>query len=141
MTPSLPSSQRRRQPRLEFRQRPELEVTQDKMARVREWRQKITLETERDAWEGEKGHREKKSNQNKPGLFSTLHNLNEMDWLNDNNQFPKPITLLWERREVHRKPRDQRRKTDQKWGDFPEFGGVCKFDKESDETYDFLKDL
>ena len=133
--------QRRRQPRLEFRQRPELEVTQDKMARVREWRQKITLETERDAWEGEKGHREKKSNQNKPGLFSTLHNLNEMDWLNDNNQFPKPITLLWERREVHRKPRDQRRKTDQKWGDFPEFGGVCKFDKESDETYDFLKDL
>ena len=73
-----------------------------------------------------------------PVFVSTLHKLNAVDWLNDNNQHLQSL-YPWDVTEDHCKPRDQRKKADQDWGDCLEFGNGCQFDEENDETYDFLK--
>ena len=73
-----------------------------------------------------------------PGFVSTLHELNQVNWFNDNNQDLQSLNP-WERSEDHHKPRDQRRKADQDWEDYLELGNLFQFDEENDETYDYLK--
>ena len=113
--------------RVDFRLRPELDVTQNKMVRVREWRERIQLETrgEPRARGRERRQADQKRNQFLPGLSSTLQNNNEMDWLNGPDQSLQP--------------REQRRKADRAFGIYLEAGNIRKEEKENDDTLAFMK--
>ena len=110
--------------RVDFRLRPELDVTQNKMVRVREWRERIQLETrgEPRARGGERRQADQERNQFLPGLSSTLQKENELDWLNGPDQSLQP--------------REQRRKA---FGIYLETGNICKEEKENDDTLAFMK--
>ena len=130
---------------VDFRLKPELDVTQDKMVRVREWREKIQGEVggEARARGGGRNDRDQKRNQNQvmPELVSTLH---EMDWLNnnddsnDNDQFLQFLNP-WDALEAQPQFRGQRRKIEQDWGDYLESGNVCKFDEQNDDSFAYMK--
>ena len=121
---------------VDFRLRPELEVTQDKMVRVREWRENIQVET------GGGGRaRARGGHQIMPAPISTLQKY-DVDWLDDNQQ-SLHLFNTWEKPEAPRKPREQRGKDDWRWEDYLEAGNgnVRQFDDDNNKTLDFMKNF
>ena len=121
---------------VDFRLRPELEVTQDKMVRVREWRENIQVET------GGGGRaRARGGHQIMPAPISTLQKY-DVDWLDDNQQYLH-LFNTWEKPEAPRKPREKRGKDDWRWEDYLEAGNgnVRQFDDDNNKTLDFMKNF
>ena len=121
---------------VDFRLRPELEVTQDKMVRVREWRENIQVETGGGGQALARG-----GHQIMPAPISTLQKY-DVDWLDDNQQYLH-LFNTWEKPEAPRKPREKRGKDDWRWEDYLEAGNgnVRQFDDDNNKTLDFMKNF